>query len=80
MEGLVEGRMVHYVMPPKYQDSEPMHRPAIVTAVHRGDGCVSLSVFSAIDDMAPALLQVRVAHYDEEKRPDTWHWIEKACC
>lgn len=90
MEGLTEGRIVHYVLP------NGEHRPAIVVKVWRvadGDvpgvlppssGCSNLQVFTDSDaegkynDQLPPILWRTSVVYAEDCRPGTWHWIEKA--
>lgn len=86
MEGLTEGRIVHYVMP----DGE--HRPAVVVKVWNlsgtPEGYVNLVVLvDGANDLHYASLPNvpdRVTlwetskHYSEGKEPGTWHWIEKA--
>jgi hypothetical protein len=86
MEGLTEGRIVHYVM----QSGE--HRPAIVVRVWDVTGApkgyVNLVVFvDGANDLHYASVpgtpdQVTIwatsKRYSEDKEPDTWHWIEKA--
>lgn len=92
MEGLTEGRMVHFVMP------DGQHRPAVVVRVWREvvsacEGYVNLQVFTDSsndildDDMLTSfdakairrgVLWKTSVCYDEEKSIGTWHWIEKA--
>jgi len=88
MEGLTEGRMVHYVMP------SHEHRPAIVVRVwdHNGNtGTSNLTVFVDgrndvkveevdFDPKNPDVLLMRCTsvRYCEVPEPFTWHWIEKA--
>jgi len=88
MEGLTEGRIVHYVL------SNGQHRPAIVVRnwsnpdIPGSDGMANLIVFSdgsndrgvvggnATDQ---GLFWATSAHYDAEGcKHHTWHWIEKA--
>jgi hypothetical protein len=96
MEGLIEGRIVHYVLPDGPTKGE--HRPAIVVKVWRGelavnsetkqeenmkDTAVQLQVFMDGDgrgwnDHAPNIIWRTSVIYSDEKRPGTWHWIEKA--
>lgn len=93
MNGLTEGRIVHYVLP------NGEHRPAIVVKVWRvlvGDpnvllheeppenGCCNLQVFMDADaegkyndQMLPVSWRTSVLHSDN-KEPETWHWIEPA--
>lgn len=88
MDGLTEGRIVHFVMP----DGE--HRPAIVVKVwDKERGSVNLSVFTdhsndldgfppegpTRDSVERGLLWATSVKPDEEtKARGTWHWIEKA--
>ena len=81
MEGLTEGRIVHYVIP----DNEPgagAHRPAIVVRVW-ANGCCNLQVFfDGTNDGNPELPPVRwvtsVLHDETGTQGRTWHWIERA--
>lgn len=88
MDGLTEGRIVHFVMP------NGQHRPAIVVHVwNKTSGVSNLTVFSDWtndthnlpnafhnpDDIAHGMFWVTSANPDEEtKKSGTWHWIEKA--
>lgn len=89
MEGLTEGRMVHYVLP------NGDHRPAVVVKVwNKEDGYVNLQVFTdgrndrhaypadagdILSDIDRGLLWVTSIYPDlVDKPPDTWHWIEQA--
>lgn len=81
MQGLTEGRIVHFVMP------DGAHRPAIVVNVWQVsgqcEGYVNLQVFTdgANDGQAFAsglLWQTSVCHDTDTKKPGTWHWIEPA--
>lgn len=87
MEGLTEGRIVHYVMP------SHEHRPAIVVKVWDRNGNMgtsNLTVFvDGSNDVKPEvnydpknnetlLMRVTSATYSEKKEPFTWHWIEQA--
>ena len=69
MEGLTEGRMVHYVANSK-------HYAAVVTHLW-SDGIVNLYVFPdgsyPLDNYAPTSVQFD----DQVKGNSTWHWIEK---
>ena len=86
MEGLIEGQIVHYVLPDGR--SRGQHRPAIVVRVNnRENGSVNMQVFTdgsndylgygSSGDWFPTLWKTSV-HYSEDKEPGTWHWIEKA--
>ena len=82
MEGLTEGRIVHYVL----ESGE--HRPAIVVRVWRIDGkppengCCQLQVFTDSDaegkynDCLPPVMWKTSVTFGEG--PGNWHWIEKA--
>ena len=78
MEGLTEGRIVHYVMP------SGEHRPAIVVRVRNletvTDGYVNLVVFvDGVNDvnLATTILETSVFFNNTDKPVGTWHWIEK---
>ncbi len=83
MEGLTEGRIVHYVLEGGL--SEGIHRPAIVVNDWK-NGSVNLQVFldglnDGFIDMLVAPVNIRWRtniHYSETKEPGTWHWIESA--
>lgn len=71
MEGLTEGRIVHYVFP------ENVHRAAIVVNVRDKErGICDLFVFSMPDERG-FFMRVECWH-DDRKIPESWHWIEKA--
>lgn len=73
MEGLTEGRMVHYVK----GNPTGHHKAAVVTFVaNQAQGIVDLHVFQQ-DSSFPVGLY-RGIKYSETPVPDTWHWIEKA--
>lgn len=90
MEGLTEGRIVHFVL------DEIEHRPAVVVKVWRmpdgsppENGCCNLQVFTDGSndryhrEYLPNGFESGVAWltsrlYSEDKVPGTWHWIEKA--
>lgn len=88
MEGLIEGRIVHYVL------SNGEHRPAIVVRnwsnpfLPGSDGRVNLIVFADGTNDSGAvsgnvsdqgLFWATSAHYDPEgTKHHTWHWIERA--
>jgi hypothetical protein len=88
MDGLTEGRMVHYVLPDGPGAGE--HRAALVVRVWRSNGappengCANLQVFMDGTNDAPAGGSARwvewrtsVVH-DPDGAPGTWHWIERA--
>ncbi len=85
MEGLVEGRICHYVL------VNGEHRPAIVVRVFESGkpyGLANLIVFSDGSNDArvvsgnvseQGLFWATSAHYDPAgTEHHTWHWIEKA--
>lgn len=88
MEGLTEGRIVHYVL------SNGQHRPAIVVRnwsnpdIPSSEGRVNLIVFAdGSNDKGTisgnvseqGLFWATSAHYDPAgNKHHTWHWIEKA--
>lgn len=86
MDGLTEGRIVHYVLP------NGAHRPAIVVQVwSQTTGTSNLQVFldgtndkTSFDgvenppDVSKGMMWGLSATYSETPTPGTWHWIEKA--
>lgn len=84
MDGLTEGRIVHFVMP------NGVHRPAMVVHVwDKRSGYVNLQVFTdgmndnimntVENDFSSGLYWATSIYPDEtEKKPGSWHWIEKA--
>ncbi|MDD5367462.1 MAG: hypothetical protein PHQ40_00390 [Anaerolineaceae bacterium] len=93
MDGLTEGRKVHYVMP------NGKHCPAEVVRVWGENGCSNLQVITDGPNDAPygpteenlfanfgiSPAEVKHGHFwrtsvmfSEEPKPGTWHWIEKA--
>lgn len=89
MEGLTEGRIVHYVLNKGRNKGE--HRPAIVVKVWRDgegnppeNGVCQLQVFTDSDkdglfnDALPPMMWETSVTHSETKEPGTWHWIEKA--
>ncbi len=87
MQGLTEGRIVHFVLSEGRNKGE--HRPAIIVKVwdvHRVDGMIQLQVFTdgsndflgqGRDGNWFPLLWKTSVHYSEEMEPGTWHWPEK---
>lgn len=70
MDGLTEGRMVHFV----YGN---FHRAAVITHVWGDNGTVNLHVFK--DGSFPEVPETPTSvMFDENKAENTWHWIEKA--
>lgn len=87
MEGLTEGRMVHFVM----QNGE--HRPAVVVKVWNTDGTANLQVWTdgandtwGVPDSDQRKSAIEHGHFwatsvpfnDTDKGANTWHWIERA--
>ncbi len=75
MEGLIEGRIVHFVVSPE------QHRAAIVVNVRdKENGICDLFVFSMPqDERGGFFMYVETPYSDMEPlMVDTWHWIEKA--
>lgn len=82
MQGLTEGRIVHFV-----QDSDRQagnHIPAIVTSVWNKEvGTITVTAFPDAannDDVfsSPAVPVTSISFDDDEKKQGTWHWIEQA--
>lgn len=84
--GLIEGRIVHYVM------KDGQHRPAIVVKIWDHDpnppagsaGTSNLQVFADSDaegkfnDACPPMFWATSVHFDETGQvAGTWHWPEK---
>ena len=84
MDGLTEGRIVHYVLESGRSQGE--HRPAIVVKVwpqyaESHPGMVQLQVFTdqTNDGFDTGTIWRTSIHPDfEDKKPGTWHWIERA--
>lgn len=74
MDGLVAGRIVHYVQP------DAVHRAAIVTQVlepdpdiQTGEHCADLAVFGPL-----GVHWVMDVPFDAAgTRPYSWHWIDR---
>lgn len=79
MEGLTEGRIVHYVLPDGPHAGE--HRPAIVVKVWSGN-YVNLVVFMDGTNDGPeysgCIRWATSIEHSAEPKPNTWHWIERA--
>lgn len=82
MEGLIEGRIVHYTL-----DDKGTHRPAIVVKVLRQteqdappiiNGACDLMVFLDKDDAGFPFQFTSSCINSENKIFDTWHWIERS--
>lgn len=80
MEGLTEGRIVHYVLDEGSNKGE--HRPAIVVKVwNKESGVCNLHVFTDgyNDDLEDYILPTSVSpDFNNIPLLGTWHWIEKA--
>lgn len=87
MEGLTEGRIVHFVLPDGPHAGE--HRPAIVVKVWRtGDGSPPENGYSNLlvfmdgtndgPNFAGCLRWETSVTCDPDMDRRTWHWIEKA--
>ena len=73
MNGLTEGRIVHYVMP------NGVHRPAIVVHVwDRSKGTANLTVFTDPGIDGENLRHSVQVEHSARAEAGTWHWIEKA--
>jgi hypothetical protein len=85
MDGLTEGRIVHYVLPEGHRNAG-QHRPAMVTRLWEPGGgemgCAQLNVFEdGSNDNAEGALNVwrtSVLNDEATKAGGTWHWIERA--
>ena len=85
MEGLTEGRIVHFVLREKTWEGYP-HRAAVVAKVWRdqdgkppANGCVNLRVFlDGTNDRPNESDWATSVLFDPDGAPGTWHWIEKA--
>ncbi len=94
MEGLTEGRIVHYVLnhdqDPIREEKHGEHRPAIVVKVWRDsqglvyhyEEAVQLQVFldgaNDILERNPGMMWKTSVPFSSDGRPGSWHWIEKA--
>lgn len=84
MDGLTEGRMVHFVMGDD-SNHPNSHRPAVVVNAWGGnppEGRVNLQVFTDFGNDGKAYESgthwATSVPYSEDPKPYTWHWIEKA--
>lgn len=85
MDGLIEGRIVHFVFERELPDGDKklIHRPAIITKVwDLNNGCCNMQVFmDGYNDAdltdSPGVIWRTSILYSEEPKPYTWHWIEK---
>lgn len=87
MDGLTEGRMVHYVLPEEELcRSAGEHRPAIIVKVWgKESGVINLQVLTdASNDYdkghagASGMFWATSIQYSEDPLPNTWHWMERA--
>lgn len=81
MDGLTAGRIVHFVLDSGRGKGE--HRPAMVVRTWQqySPDMVNLQVFTdqTNDGEQTGTLWRTSIHFDEdEKKPGTWHWIERA--
>jgi len=94
MEGLTEGRAIHYVLPSGRYAGE--HRAAVITKVWRHpdpnlvdpegkpvlvtptNGVSNITVFCDGSNDEQPFLFLGSVLYDPTGKPGTWHWIEKA--
>ena len=74
MDGLTEGRIVHYVPSNSAFNS---HRAAVITKVWNKEGTVNLYIFPDGSFQMKNLTPTSVM-YNAEGVSGTWHWIEKA--
>lgn len=83
MQGLTEGRIVHFVL------DKDQHRPAVIVKVwSKETGTSNLQVFvdgtndkyygvGLFEQIAGMMWRTSVV-YSEEPKVGTWHWIEPA--
>lgn len=84
--GIIEGRMVHYVLPDGH--SKGQHRAAVIVKTWGTlpKSAVNLKVITdGFNDYPPdhvstitGFLWKTSVPYSENKEPGTWHWIEQA--
>lgn len=84
MDGVTEGRIVHYVM--HGGNSKGEHRPAIIInawkniSTYQNEGRVNLQVFTDFsndgEEYASGQYWATSIPYSESKELGTWHWIE----
>lgn len=80
MEGLVKGRIVHYVMEDGPHAGD--YRPAIIVRIWDHDtGCANLQVFTDGENDGPryasGLAWKTSREYSAGQEPGTWHWIAR---
>ena len=89
MEGVTEGRIVHYIKPDWdtkgpgdfVEGQEYRHLPAIIVRVwDKERGYVNLQVFTdgSNDGYNGNVVWKTSIEYSEEPKPNTWHWPERA--
>lgn len=71
MEGLTEGRIVHFVTP-------EMHRAAVITKVWGPSGTVNLFVFPDGSYPLQNNTPTSIVFNADSNVNNSWHWIEKA--
>lgn len=80
MEGVTEGRIVHYV--PAAHDhvmTRGEHRAAMIVKVwDKSSGYCNLQVFCDGFNDGKMVLWATSIHHDPDGAPGTWHWIERA--
>lgn len=78
MDGLIAGRMVHYIVP--CSEKEPgQHRAAVVTKVWGNTGgTVNLYVFPDASYPLVNVTPTSVMFDASGQNQGQWHWIEKA--
>lgn len=93
MEGLVEGRIVHFVIGRNAWD-KIICRPAIIVRVWETDSQINLQVFldgtndteiveriikhGKVHHLDELNYWVSVVQYSDQKEPGTWHWPERS--
>lgn len=82
MEGLTEGRIVHYVLADGANKGKV--RPAIVVDAWpdahpklREDGYCTLLVFASSADKLGQMFWTGAVTYSDKNEPGTWHWIPR---
>lgn len=78
MEGLTEGRIVHYVL--EGGRNAGQHRPAIIVKVWGQDnGCCNLTMFPDWSNDGLNGMEWQTSRlFSESGELGTWHWIERA--
>ena len=82
MEGLIEGRIVHYMPTKEECPGVSHHMAAIVVRVFgAGTDMANLTVFGDWSNDGlnpPGVFWATSRHYSETNEPMTWHWPERA--